>query len=70
MPAPSQQSGRAGMIMAIVGIVGGVIAWEYFELEEKLIGYGYVDFWWGKFTETVQGIPDLIDSMLRSVRNL
>lgn len=58
------------MIIAVVVIVGAVIAWEYFELEEKLIGYGYVDLWWRKFTATIQGIPDMIDAMLRSVRNL
>ncbi len=70
MPAPSQQSGRSGMIVVVVVIVIAVAAWEYFELEEKFFGYGYVDLWWQKFTATIQGIPEMIDSMLRSVRNL
>jgi len=58
------------MIIVIVVLVAAVVAWEYFELEEKLIGHGYVDHWWRKFTATIQGIPDMIDAMLRSVRNL
>jgi len=58
------------MVIAIVVLIIGIIIWEQFDLETKILGYRYSEYFWGRLSNTVESIPAMIESILEKVRNL
>ncbi|MEM1060316.1 MAG: hypothetical protein AAGK14_13810 [Verrucomicrobiota bacterium] len=70
MSADTQGSGRANLFVACALLVVAVLAWEYFDVEQKVFGYPISDYFFQKLSETVAAIPALVDAMLQKLRSL